>query len=312
MSPVPLNRRVAALAVACALIVTAACSAAPSCPKGEQCPALAFPRTPEQRTAVFSGLGAWWDVYDWSPSFSAGSKLEVADVDRLADAGVQVLYIQSAKANRPELLLDAEKFSSIVDRAHARGMRVVSWYLPAHLDVKGDVARLVEPLKYGVDGIALDIESTDNPDLEARNKAMVFTTWFTRLVLPQVPMAAIVLPPVVTEVLNTRYWPQFPWDKIAKSYDAWMPMGYWTNRTTASGWRDGERYTNENIDRLRALLGNPTAPVHPVGGIANEVTADEVAGYVRAAQSRGAIGGSLYDDRTSGSDHYVQLQPLRR
>jgi hypothetical protein len=261
---------------------------------------------------VFSGSGAWWDVYDWSPSFSAGSKLGLTDVDRLARDGVQVLYIQSAKANRPELVLDRPLFTSIVRRAHSHGMRVVSWYLPAFLDAKIDVPRLVEPLKLGVDGIAMDIESRDNPDLALRNKLLVFETWFTRFVLPDVAMAAIVLPPVVTDVINLQYWPEFPWTSLHKAYDAWMPMGYWTNRTAASGWRDGARYTTENIDRVRDHLGDPNAPIHPVGGIANEATSAEVAAFIAAARSRGAIGASMYDDRTSNGDIYALVRQMRR
>jgi hypothetical protein len=294
-----------------AALVSALLVGALACVPTPRCPGCA-PRSSTDKTAVFRGLGAWWDVYDWSPSFSPGSKLGLSDVDRLASAGVQVLYIQSAKANRPELILDRPLFEQIVRRAHARGMRVVSWYLAAFLDAKVDVPRLVEPLKVGVDGIALDIESRDNADVAARNKLLVFETWFTRFVLPDVAMAAIVLPPVVTDVINPSYWPQFPWDGIRKAYDAWLPMGYWTNRTAASGWRDGERYTRENIDRLRAHLGDPNAPVHAVGGIANEATPTEVAAFVSGARARRVIGGSLYDDRTSNAAQYQALQPFRR
>jgi len=269
-------------------------------------------RAQADRTAVFNGLGAWVDVYDWSPSFSPSARWGLDDVDRIAAAGVQVLYLQSAKAMRPEDILDPDKFKSIVDRAHAKGMRVVSWYLPANLDPKSDVIKLVAPLKFGVDGIAMDIESTDQKDLAVRNNSLVLQSLFVRLFLPDVAMAAIVLPPVVTDVLNRNYWPNFPWTKIKGAYDVWMPMGYWTNRTTASGWRDGEKYTNENIDRVRANLGDPAAPVHPVGGIGDKATIEEIDGFVRSAQSRGAIGGSMYDDRTSNPDQYTALQPLRR
>jgi hypothetical protein len=298
-------RRLGGVIATVALLVVAGCAPTPRC---QGC----LPRAAVDKTNVFAGLGAWWDVYDWSPSFSPGTKLGVADVDRLARDGVQVLYIQSGKANRPELVLDRDRFVSIFRRAHLRGLRVVPWYLPAFVDAKVDVPRLVEPLKLGVDGIAMDIESRDNPDLALRNKLLVFETWFTRFVLPDVAMAAIVLPPVVTDVINPAFWPQFPWGQIAKAYDAWMPMGYWTNRTTASGWRDGGRYTTENIDRVRAHVGDRNAAVHPVGGIANEVTPAEVGGFVAAARSRGSIGASLYDDRTSTPDQYLALQPMRR
>ena len=48
-------------------------------------------------------------------------------------------------------------------------------------------------------------------------------------------------------------------------------MTYWTNRNTKSGYREGFRYTDENIRRLRANLGRGDAAVHPVGGIADAI-----------------------------------------
>ena len=80
-------------------------------------------------------------------------------------------------------------------------------------------------------------------------------------------LAAIVMPAVVMEVVNPNFWPGFPYRDIAPAYDAWMPMGYWTNRKADSGYRDAYRYTAENIDRLRAQLGRADLPVHPIGGI---------------------------------------------
>src|SRR5215207_5331815 len=55
------------------------------------------------RAQVFRGLGAWVDVYDWSPTWVAyknpGSTppFTLSRIDRMADAGVQVLYLQTAK-----------------------------------------------------------------------------------------------------------------------------------------------------------------------------------------------------------------------
>jgi len=318
-APTSRLRGLSALLIASLLVVGVACDPPPpSCKptKTKKCPAVPTttspPRLPPWRkTAVFAGLGAWADVYDWSPTYDPTPAFTLDSVDRLADAGVQTLYIQSGKAQRPEEIVDPVVFDAMVKRAHGRGMKIVSWYLPAFIDLKTDIQRLVAPLKYGVDGVAMDIESTDNKDLAARNAGLKLEALFTRWVLPDLAMAAIVLPPVVTDVLNLNYWPDFPWSSLAPLFDAWMPMGYWTNRTTASGYRDGEKYTSDNIDRLRAHLGDANAPVHPVGGIANAVTTDEVNGFVASAQSRNVIGGSLYDD-TTGPTLYPLLQPLRR
>ena len=79
-----------------------------------------------------------------------------------------------------------------------------------------------------------------------------------------VPLGAIVLEPVLLEDINLAYWPNFPWKKLGSLFDVWLPMAYWTNRTDASGWNNGFRYTSENIRRVRANLGDRNArrPCH--------------------------------------------------
>lgn len=271
----------------------------------------------EARAFVMRGTGAWVDVYDWSPTFvrsrnpSATPGFTLGRIDRMADAGISTLYIQTAKAELPDTVLDRDLLVSIMTKARARGMRVIGWYLPTFADPAVDRARLAAMADLGVDGIGVDIESTVT-ELTARNQRLVDLSTWLRSTYPSMPLAAIVLPAVVTDILNLNYWPSFPWKGIAASYDVWMPMSYWTNRTVASGWRDGYLYTRENIDRLRASLGMPTATVHPVGGLSDAATAHDVAGFVQAANEKGAIGGGLYDDAISSVEQYRQLAPLAR
>src|SRR5690606_19423114 len=103
-----------------------------------------------------------------------------------------------------------------------------------------------------VDCVAVDIEPTSaQTDPVARNANLISLSRYARATVPTaIPLAAIVLPPVVTEILNTSYWPDFPWSSIRSQYDAWMPMSYWTNRAVDSVWRDPYRYTTENVRRL--------------------------------------------------------------
>jgi hypothetical protein len=270
------------------------------------------------RAATFRGLGAWVDVYDWSPTWvhykSPGSTppFTLSRIDRMADAGVQVLFLQTAKTPFGDPL-DGALARSIVNRAHARGLRVVGWYLPTHASNPIDVAHLEATLALGVDGVALDIEDRSTvPDLDLRNARLVDLAHWFRAVHPRTPFAAIVLPPVATEVINPFLWPKFPWAALRDTFDAWMPMGYWSNRTAASGYRDGYRYTAENIDRLRADLGMRDAYVHAIGGISNDISLTDVDGFVRAARERGAIGASLYDDNAGTPDQYAHLAPMRR
>ncbi len=60
-------------------------------------------------------------------------------------------------------------------------------------------------------------------------------------------------------------------------------MNYWTGRTQASGYHDGYRYTVDNITLIRQHINNPGAIVHPIGGIANTATDDEIRGMVRGS-----------------------------
>jgi hypothetical protein len=278
-------------------------------------PALAnaVPRPlPTGALAEYRGLGAWIDVFDWSNAYT-GNKPSVgtAEVDRMADLGVQTLYVQAARHDSPSDVQEPDRLLPIIQRAQARGMRVIVWYLPSFEDVNRDLQRLLAISRLPVESVAVDIESRAVADPADRSRRLVDLSHRLRQSLPGRSIGAIVLPPVVTDVINRNYWPGFPWRELIPDYDAWMTMGYWTNRTQASGYRDAYRYTAENIDRLRSNLGLPAAPVHPIGGIGDKTTVADVDGFHRAAVERGSLGGSLYDYRTTGDALWPPLQRFR-
>lgn len=263
--------------------------------------------------APYRGLGTWVDVYDWSHTFTNGRPTtSPADVDRMADAGVQTLYIQASKHDAPSDVLEPALLQDYIDRARSRGIRVVVWYLPTLVDVGRDLQRLraVAALR-GIDGIGVDIEARNVGDVNERNRRLVELSSALRESLPGRTIAAIVLPPVVLEVINPNFWPNFPYREIAPSYDVWMTMGYWTNRRADSGYRDAHRYTSENVRRLRANLGQPHAPVHPIGGIGNNTSVSDVEGFKSAVSEVAGIGGSLYDWRTTGAGLWPALRGFR-
>ena len=273
-------------------------------------------RAPAVRSVVgsiepYKGLGTWVDVYDWSHYHDATPTVGPDDVDLMADAGVQTLYLQTAKNDTPDQISEPELLLPIIKRAHERGLRVVAWYLPTLEDVDNDLARLLASARLDVDGLAVDIESRKVADPADRSRRLVDLSNALRAQLPGRALGAIMLPPVVLEVVNPNYWPAFPYQEIAPNYDAWMIMGYWTNRKADSGYRDAYRYTDENMRRLRSNLGQPAAPVHPVGGIADAVSDADIDGFHRAAVDNAAIGGSLYDWRTTRADAWSHLTPFR-
>ena len=263
--------------------------------------------------APYAGLGTWVDVYDWSATYTreAGPQVGPETVDLMAAEGVQTLYIQASKHDAPEDVLERDRLLAIISRARAHGLRVVAWYLPTLVDPAADMRRLLAIASLPVEGLAVDIEARNVTDVAERNRRLVELSRDLRSALPGRAIGGIVLPPVVMEEVNPNYWPGFPWREIAPYYDVWQTMGYWTNRKQSSGWRDAYAYTMENVLRLRRNLGLPEAAVHPIGGIGDATSAEDLAGFHRAAVDSASMGGSLYDWRTTSAGLWPGLRPFR-
>jgi hypothetical protein len=279
-------------------------------------PAAAAAPGPKASIAPFLGMGTWVDVFDWAPSYAKGNPVKLAPeaVDAMADQGVQVLYIQTTRADYAGQgdIVDPAVLRRWLDRADARGMQVVAWYLPTLTDVGADVRRRrATAALRSVDGIGVDIESKAVADHDDRSRRLVELSRLTRSALAGRPLSAITLPNVVTDVINLDYWPRFPWAEIKPFYDVWQPMGYWTNRRADSPYRNAELYTRENVQRLRAKLGDPAAVVHPIGGIGDKTTPADVVGFLKAVRETGSIGASLYDWGTQSQASYTPMRAAR-
>jgi hypothetical protein len=278
-------------------------------------PTLQAAAAPVRDLGVYTGLGTWIDVYDWSETYNRYGDARVGpeDVDRMAASGVQTLYVQTGKWDAPTQVLEQDRLQSIIDRAEARGIAVVAWYLPTFENPQEDMARLMAATRLrGVDALAVDIESLKFRDVAERNRRLVEISTNLRAALPNVALGAIPYPPVVTDVINPNLWPNFPWQALAPLYDVWLPMSYQSDRKPESGYRDAYRYLAENIDRMRARLGRPDVPVHAIGGIADRTSPEDVAGLLRASVERRALGGSLYDWHTTPASLWPALGAFRR
>lgn len=256
--------------------------------------------------AAYRGLGTWVDVYEYVPALQKAHRkppVTPSDVDKMKDHGVKTLYLQSAQddSRTPGATITPKLLGQFLQRAHDAGLRVVAWYLPHFDDLDADLRHIRGLLDFRsggerFDGVALDIEFRgDVSDAAARSDALVDLSRRVRQLARNRPIGAIVLEPVLLEVVNANFWPDFPWRRIAGLYDVWLPMSYWTNRTAGSVYRDSFRYTDENIRRLRANLGQSDAPVHAIGGLGNAASIQDYAGFVRAARAQRAIGWSIYN-----------------
>lgn len=272
------------------------------------------PPVPEHDLRPYAGLGAWIDVYDWSDAFNQGTpKLTTADIDKMAREGVQTLFVQTSKSESPTDILEPERVLPLINRAVKDGMDVVAWYLPTFEDEPLDAQRLIAAARIpGVKSIAVDIESEKVKDVAERTKRLLALTSAVREALPKETIGAIVYPPVVTDVLNTSIWPNFPWMQLKPFYDVWMPMSYQSFRSAGSPDRNAYSYTVSNIDRLRAHLRDTTLPVHTIGGIADSMNANDVRDMLRGAAQEHALGGSVYDYKTTGDALWPALRGFRR
>src|SRR5918996_372150 len=121
------------------------------------------------------------------------------------------------------------------------------------------------------------------------------------------PLGAIIPSPVGIELAGD-YWPGFPYRQLDEIYDVFVPMGYFTYHVNgATRVRDE---TAQNIRMLREATGDPTVPVHLIGGIADRTSAAEAREFVRAVREHGVLGASLYNWSLTRDHHRTELRSI--
>jgi hypothetical protein len=265
----------------------------------------------------FKGLGAWVDAFDYAPAFQSPTGVVTVTPDAVPDMaalGVKTLYLQAAMNDdrAPGMIVDDKLVGEFLARAHRAGMDVVAWYFPVLSDPATDLAHLKALADFRFrgqrfDALALDIESIRSvPDVDERNDRIVELAKDTRKLVGEQPLGAIVYPAVQAEVVNPALWPRFPYKRLAKQVDVWMPMAYWTFRDGT--YRDPYVYTAESISRLRDDLDDKRAVVHPIGGIGDLATAKDYDAFLKAVYDTKSAGWSIYDYNTMVSSVWPRLR----
>ena len=266
--------------------------------------------TPATRWSIepYRDAGAWVDVFDWTVEYSPQNTPTVttASIDRMAALGVRTLYLQTSRFDTALDITEPERLQALIDRAHANGMDVVAWYLPTMTDPDTDVRRLLAAASLDVEGLSINLESRAVDDLAERNRLMVEVTRRVAEALPDEPLGTVILNPFALDVIHPDSWRDFPWAELDPYIDVWQPMLYVTYRRADTPYRDPHIYTEASLRHLRQYYV-PTEPVHPVTGIADEMTLAGVEGFVRAARAEGSIGAGIYDWATSTEDMWPPL-----
>ena len=262
-------------------------------------------------SSVFDGLGTWVDIYDGSvyatPERSA---------QRIAAHHVRTVWVETANYGASADVVDPERLGLVVDALHVRGVRVVAWYLPGHVNQALDQRRSLAMLTFrtpsggSFDGVALDIESTKLRNVALRSRRAVALAGWLRQQAGDTPLAIVPFNPRGLERRPTT-WPGFPWAQLAQSADAFAPMVYTGGALT--GFDATYGYVTRALRLLRTETGEPDVPIHVVGGVANRMGPDELAGFVAAvADDGGTVGVSLYDWLTTTTRAWAALAQLSR
>lgn len=267
-------------------------------------------RAPRPSIAAFCRLGAWVDHYDVGLDPAASAR-------DLASHRVGTLYLQTARFSDGADLVRPELLGRWLQAAHAAGLRVVGWYLPGYgrwleRDVRRTlaVAGFQGPGGQRFDALAVDIEHREGArDRPAFNAGVATHLERVRRALgTDYPIGAIVPAPRGMARYAAR-WAGFPWRSIARHADVVQTMGYWSYRRGCRGGLGNcpYPYTTANLADAARLTG---LPVHVIGGVADAVTAADVAEFVRAARDARAVGASLYDYATTVPAFWPSLEQL--
>jgi hypothetical protein len=101
-------------------------------------------------------------------------------------------------------------------------------------------------------------------------------------------------------------WRPFPYRSLARSFDVFLPMNYFTVRGHGRGL--ARVHTRRNIRLIRRATGNPDAAIHDIGGLAEDLDPGEVRALVRTDRREGVLGTSLYDSFTTDSRGWRRLR----
>lgn len=262
-----------------------------------------------QDESVFGGLGTWVDIYD-SGVFAAPE----AAAGRIAARNVDTVWVETANYGASSDVVRPGPLGRFVDALHARGVRVVAWYLPGHVKPALDARRSRAMLQFrtasgeSFDGVSLNIEATKLRNVKLRSQRAVALARLVRDEAGSTPLAVIPFNPRGLERRPTT-WPGFPWAELAESADAFAPMIY-----TGGAFRGFDAtygYVTRALRLLRAQTGDPDVAIHVAGGVADRIGTEELAGFAAAvSDDGGTIGVSLYDWATTPRWMWAVLDPL--
>lgn len=248
-----------------------------------------------QSPTPYIGLGTWVDIY--ATTTWANPQRAVA---AMARDGVRTLYLQTGNYSQTVDLVRPHALGRFIDAAHAAGLRVVAWYLPSFDNPVQDARRGAAAIRFRsangerFDSFALDIEAGFVKPVALRNQRLLQLSARLRAAVGRAyPLGAIIPSPVGMR-RHPAYWPRFPYRPLARLYNVFLPMAYFTD-AGVHGSRPTRAYLAADVRDIRVRTGKPQEPIHLIGGISGSMGARETAGFMHAVADCEPLGYSLYE-----------------
>jgi hypothetical protein len=260
----------------------------------------------------FADAGAWVSIFSGDAVWDHPGE----HVARMHRAGVHTLFLQTASSSSPVggQVYRPTQVARFVQAAHARGMRVVAWYLPPLRDVGREYRRALAAIDFRTSGgqrfdaFALDIEpSATTPTGALRDDNLRRLSRRLRTAVGPTYKLGAIIPSPIGLSLSPKFWPDFPYSTVGRFYDVVLPMSYSTYRV--SGARATYDYTMGNIAFLRAQLG-PTVSLHVIGGNAGASGRLETRAFVQACNDARVTGASMWHYTAYGVEDWQEMAAL--
>lgn len=261
----------------------------------------------------YRGLGTWVDMWDAKAYDNPG-----AAIKDMKAHGVRTLYLETANYHMPSgsaTIYRPADVARLIEEAHARGIKVVAWYLPGFKDLAKDYRRSMAAIRFRTpsgqrfDSFTLDIEASIVKNVSRRNNRLRTLSKRIRAAVGKSYPLGACTPSPAGMAMHTSYWPGFPFKMLAGVYDVFVPMGYYTYH--GDGYGNAYRDTRDNIRIIREKTGRPGVPIHVIAGESSKSSGSETTAYVRALREYGALGGSMYDWPGTNAASWRALRNVR-
>lgn len=266
----------------------------------------------EPDISPYRGLGTWLDNWDWTNWNDAASrKRATRTIVAMKQRGVRTLFLATSHHSQAVDVVNRSAVAQTIEVAHRHGLKVVAWYQPSLTDPDRDLRRALAAIRFTtaggerVDSFALDIEARIVRPPSTRNARLLsLAAGIREAVGPGYALGAIVPSPRLLE-LYPRSWPGFPYRRLARSFDVFLPMAYWTFHTST---RDGAyAYTRHSVAGIRRETGDADVAVHAIAGTARHANSAGMRGFLAATRACGTLGLSLYDFLTTSRTEWREI-----